>query len=436
MCIALLSTRHPLYALILINNRDEYVNRPTAPLSWWSSSSHAHVLSGRDLLRSTQGTWLGVTRTGRIAVLTNYREDVTPPPTAVSRGEIIKQFLTLDEDVRTQEWVGSVVETGVARDAGGFTLLAGRVRTSMGGGAGGNGRGDLNGSRGRDENDEVVRGVNGDGRDGANGKGVKDGKGGKDVIEDRDTDTGAGEGRGRGLAVVSNRAGGGDVPWICGGDGQDEGMTVGVSNTAFEMSGKHRWPKIVRGEELLDQVIEESLEHDVDVNGSSNVKNKDEREDEFVEKLFRVLSDDELTRAKIEEAKQGGERWKPEDGLQMHVFELRNTIFVPPLGRKDVSSLELKDDELAAARKDEVAEILVDGKKVEEAKGQIDQRKLGVSGIYATQKQSVVLVGKDGRVRFVERTLFDGDSEPCDVRVEERFQIEGWDGDEIEKGTL
>lgn len=44
--------------------------RPTQPAHFWPD--HPSILAGRDVLR--QGTWLGVTRTGRVALLTNYRE--------------------------------------------------------------------------------------------------------------------------------------------------------------------------------------------------------------------------------------------------------------------------------------------------------------------------------------------------------------------------
>ncbi|KAJ9653829.1 hypothetical protein H2198_007057 [Neophaeococcomyces mojaviensis] len=320
MCIALLSTAHPNYPLILIDNRDEYINRPTARASWWQAP-HSNVLGGRDLLREVQGTWLGVTKFGKIAVLTNFREDVTPPPNAVSRGEIIKKFLT--EDVgSTEEFVSNVVHTGVARDAGGFSLVCGRA--------------------------------------------------------------------GEQLAVISNRAkDDSQVPWICG----DVVQTVGLSNTYF---GDQTWPKVIDGERLMLEAIRENM--------------RDEKtEDELVQGLLGVLSDDALTRKKI----------KAEEGLEAHVFELRNTILVPPLGRKDVQML--KGDELAAARKDEVAEVLNTQEKIQETK------KLGISGIYATQKQSVVLVGHHGRVRFVERTLFDENSDPVDEKdgvVDITFQIE------------
>jgi uncharacterized protein with NRDE domain len=125
MCIALISTAHPAYRLILIDNRDEYLNRPTDPARWWPEPDH-HVLGGRDMLRDVHGTWLGVTRSGKVAVLTNFREEKTPIHSPISRGAIIKKFLT--ESVGGVEaFVKDVVNTGIAKDAGGFSLVCGHV---------------------------------------------------------------------------------------------------------------------------------------------------------------------------------------------------------------------------------------------------------------------------------------------------------------------
>lgn len=340
MCIALLTTAHPLYKLILIDNRDEYINRPTATASFWPAP-HSHVFGGRDLHRSVHGTWLGVTRTGRIAVLTNFREDTPPPPTAVSRGEIIKKFLTEDEDVSTEEFVRDVVGQGVARDAGGFSLVCGRVRN------------------------------------------------------------------GEQLAVISNRAKSGEeVPWVCG----EVVQTVGLSNASF---GDRSWPKVLDGEVGMLRVVRENLaRYPVKTNEHHDEKIKSpksppEGEDALIDELMDLLSDDALSRKGL----------KPEDGLDAHIFELRNTILVPPLGRKDPNApkqtnknsagTDIPPDEIAAAQKDEVARILGNREQINEAK-----KELGVSGIYATQKQTVVVVDQDNRVRFVERSLFDDNCDP------------------------
>lgn len=90
MCLlAIAMDRHPEYPLIIAANRDEFYSRPTAPLSFWDD--HPEVLAGRDL--QSHGTWLGITRKGRIAALTNFREPGSMPPWGLSRGQLVRDFL-------------------------------------------------------------------------------------------------------------------------------------------------------------------------------------------------------------------------------------------------------------------------------------------------------------------------------------------------------
>ena len=77
--------------LLLIANRDEFYARPTAPLHWWDDAA---ILAGRDL--QAGGTWLGVSRTGRLAALTNYREPAAIRADAPSRGELVSAYLQTD----------------------------------------------------------------------------------------------------------------------------------------------------------------------------------------------------------------------------------------------------------------------------------------------------------------------------------------------------
>lgn len=82
------------------------------------------------MLRSVQGTWLGITRGGRIAVLTNFREEGPVVQEARSRGELVNAFLTQTPDsaIDTKRFAKSLIGEGEGlRGVGGFTLVYGKV---------------------------------------------------------------------------------------------------------------------------------------------------------------------------------------------------------------------------------------------------------------------------------------------------------------------
>ncbi len=91
MCTLLLAWQvDPTRPLIVAANRDEFRARPTAAARFWPEAPQ--LLAGRDL--QAGGTWLGVTREGRFAALTNVREPgVAPLPGAPSRGRLVVEFL-------------------------------------------------------------------------------------------------------------------------------------------------------------------------------------------------------------------------------------------------------------------------------------------------------------------------------------------------------
>ena len=92
MCLILTAWQsHPDYPLVVLANRDEFYERPTAPLHWWDEE----LLAGKDLADtgSDPGTWLGIHRSGKFAALTNVRAPSEKNPTARSRGEIVTQYL-------------------------------------------------------------------------------------------------------------------------------------------------------------------------------------------------------------------------------------------------------------------------------------------------------------------------------------------------------
>jgi uncharacterized protein with NRDE domain len=261
------------------------------------------------------GTWLGLTRQGRIAVLTNFREEGQAEGT-ISRGAIVNAFLTapLDHLTTTEDFAKSLVEKCSRGDVGGFTLIFGQVQDCL-------------------------------------------------------------PMRRKGLAVISNRTP--DVKntrWIAA----EAGETHGLSNSHY---GDDTWPKVVQGENLLRNAVQESLRND-------------ENEEHFIARCFEILSLDTLPR------RQG-------ENFEVYLRELRNSIFIPPIGGDDVK--DKPADEIAAAHEPRMLN--------------------STSGIYGTQKQTVILVNQAGKVTFLERTLIGLDGAPSDKQRTERkfeFSIEGW----------
>jgi len=90
MCLLMIAWQaHPRYRLVVAANRDEYHERPAAPLAKWPPP--AELIAGRDL--RAQGTWLAVDRERRFGVVTNFRELQRPLPGAPSRGDLIPRYL-------------------------------------------------------------------------------------------------------------------------------------------------------------------------------------------------------------------------------------------------------------------------------------------------------------------------------------------------------
>jgi uncharacterized protein with NRDE domain len=90
MCLLVLAwNAHPRYRLVVAANRDEYHDRPAAPLGRWPAP--ADILAGRDLRAG--GTWLGVDSRRRFGVVTNFRDLVRAPAEAPTRGGLIPRYL-------------------------------------------------------------------------------------------------------------------------------------------------------------------------------------------------------------------------------------------------------------------------------------------------------------------------------------------------------
>ena len=107
MCLILVAWRvHSQFPCVVAANRDEFFGRPTAEADWWPG--RAGILAGRDL--QAGGTWLGVTRGGRFAALTNFRDPVAVVTAAPSRGALVTGFL--EADWPTGAGLGEVARRG------------------------------------------------------------------------------------------------------------------------------------------------------------------------------------------------------------------------------------------------------------------------------------------------------------------------------------
>lgn len=94
MCLILTSWQsHPEYPLVVLANRDEFYERATDQMHWWDK--HPHILAGRDRadVKGQAGTWMGLTKTGRFAAITNIRAPSEKNTDALTRGEITAKFL-------------------------------------------------------------------------------------------------------------------------------------------------------------------------------------------------------------------------------------------------------------------------------------------------------------------------------------------------------
>ncbi len=103
----------------LVANRDEFADRPAQPLHWWNH----RVLAGRDL--QAHGTWLGVTRDGRFAAVTNVRDPSlkTRPIPHGSRGRMVSHYLEGHD--RPEQFL--VTMRDAADGPSPFNLIAGHI---------------------------------------------------------------------------------------------------------------------------------------------------------------------------------------------------------------------------------------------------------------------------------------------------------------------
>jgi uncharacterized protein with NRDE domain len=124
MCLIIFAYRmdaaHPL---LVAANRDEFYARPSQASEFWRE--HPSLLAGRDL--EAGGTWMGVTRAGRFAAITNFRDPAATLPAPRSRGELPVDFLA--GSTAPHDYLRQVAER--AHEYAGFNLLLGDGQTLL-----------------------------------------------------------------------------------------------------------------------------------------------------------------------------------------------------------------------------------------------------------------------------------------------------------------
>lgn len=107
------------YKLVFAANRDEFYERPSEQAEFWSE--YPDLLAGKDL--QAGGTWLGITKQGRFAAITNFRDLKNHRNDAPSRGNLTVDFL--NNDISPEEYYNKLKPT--LNNFNGFNLLLGDV---------------------------------------------------------------------------------------------------------------------------------------------------------------------------------------------------------------------------------------------------------------------------------------------------------------------
>ena len=124
MCLIFLAiNKHPKYKLIVAANRDEFYKRKTAAADFWEDDPE--ILGGRDL--EAGGSWMAMNRSGKISMVTNYRDFHNLKTVAPSRGHLVTDFLMNGSDV--ESYLKGIEPT--AKEYNGFNLIVGD-HTKMG----------------------------------------------------------------------------------------------------------------------------------------------------------------------------------------------------------------------------------------------------------------------------------------------------------------
>lgn len=106
--------------LVMVANRDEFHRRPTLPAHFWTECPS--MLAGKDL--EAGGSWLGITRNGRFAALTNYRQVPAPYVGQISRGELVTGYLQSHQSAA--DYLQLIAANATRYD--GFNLIVGDLK--------------------------------------------------------------------------------------------------------------------------------------------------------------------------------------------------------------------------------------------------------------------------------------------------------------------
>lgn len=118
MCLIFLSyQQNKEYPFIALANRDEFYKRPTQAANYWEENPN--ILAGKDL--EAGGTWMGITKNGYMAMLTNYRDLSNLKQNAPTRGKLVSDYL--HSEFEPKNYLMALTKTASLYN--GYNLIAG-----------------------------------------------------------------------------------------------------------------------------------------------------------------------------------------------------------------------------------------------------------------------------------------------------------------------
>ncbi len=351
--------------LILLSNRDEFFSRPTSTAAYSKSNNTSSIiLAPYDLAREERGTWIGVTDTGRIGVLVNYKESsLTNAISKVSRGLLVKEFL--NSDINASNWEHFLLKKfgreGL-ENVGGFSFVYSDISQIF-----------------------------------------------DSISTDIHTRT-----EKLNLRVISNRG--------------PSDVKLNTPNEYFGLSNSlvsEPWPKVHMGEKLLRETVETSL-------------NESWNELELIDELFQVLSKDSLpTRYPVNSNEFFGNLqhsiFIPSVQSPTDIVGINSPYVQSPLQRSPLLNSVSKNENGISL--DGIADLNlenslpnsnVEHRESDDEKGSSSfsshlsvnnnnsiDRNPRISNIigkyYGTRTQTIIMVKKNGELKYIEKTLHDVD---------------------------